>query len=506
VPPDLPDKREGRPEQEAANHKGTTTDSSSVLQLVTISPYDDDDWSDSRDLNEHDSLWSRDRATVEMIVEQSWELHYTRHVAASSPACPDCIEYVYGLAPGDWETALRMARGNALFWMVRNNWRGYPTEPAPESPTGGNGLAPLVRLDKFLEIPDEDVAYRIEGLWPTGGRIVLAAPHKAGKTTLNGNLIRSLVDGDNFLDAFPVKATAGRLVLIDNESSEQMLRRWLREHNILNPDRVEVVSLRGKLSTFNILNSATRSRWAEHIGPADVLLFDCLRPVLDALGMNEDKEAGRFLTALDELTGEAGIPETALTHHMGHVGERARGDSAILGWPEALWKVVKVAEDDDASEGSAPRYFSAYGRDVDVPEDLLQYDPTTRRLTATGNGNRRKASTGNRVEALVPAVVTYVLEHPTCSQKVLEENVTGRREEVRQAAELAAERGLITRTKIGKGWSHMPPAPDLAHLAPTSPGANLSTSPTSPIGARSRSSVNDLLRPGAKYEPDREAQ
>ena len=53
-------------------------------------------------------------------------------------------------------------------------------------------------------MPDEDATYRVTGLWPTGGRVVLSAQHKAGKTRLTGNLIRSLVDGDLFLGAFTV--------------------------------------------------------------------------------------------------------------------------------------------------------------------------------------------------------------------------------------------------------------------------------------------------------------
>jgi hypothetical protein len=66
----------------------------------------------------------------------------------------------------------------------------------------------------------------------------------------------------------------------------------LREQGITNTTKVGLIALRGKVSTFNIINPETRARWARNIGPADVLLFDCLRPVFDALGPDESHEAG----------------------------------------------------------------------------------------------------------------------------------------------------------------------------------------------------------------------
>src|ERR1017187_1217582 len=100
-----------------------------------------------------------------------------------------------------------------------------------------------------------------------------------GKSTMLGNLIRSLADGVPFLGRFDTNPV-GRVVLIDDELEKDTLRRWLRAHEILNPERVELVSLRGRVATFDIVNEQTRARWAKHIGPADVLVLDCLRPVL----------------------------------------------------------------------------------------------------------------------------------------------------------------------------------------------------------------------------------
>jgi hypothetical protein len=125
---------------------------------------------------------------------------------------------------------------------------------------------------------------------------------------------------------------------------------------------------------------------------------DCLRPVLDALGLDESRDAGRFLVAFDALLGEAGIGDACLLQHMGHGNERARGDSRLLDWPDAIWRVVRETE-----VPNSPRYFTAYGRDVDVPEGRLGYDPATRRLTYA-EGSRADAKT----EAAHLAVIEFL--------------------------------------------------------------------------------------------------
>ena len=56
-----------------------------------------------------------------------------------------------------------------------------------------------VCLTHLLEQPDDGLTYRVVDLWPSGGRVLLAAPYKAGKSTMVGNVIRALVDGDRFL-------------------------------------------------------------------------------------------------------------------------------------------------------------------------------------------------------------------------------------------------------------------------------------------------------------------
>ena len=89
-------------------------------------------------------------------------------------------------------------------------------------------LPPVRSLTELLAEPDAEIAYRIESVATTDARTLLVSQYKAGKTTLLGNLTRSLADGALFLGRFRVNTPAERIVLIDDEMSTDMVRSWLR--------------------------------------------------------------------------------------------------------------------------------------------------------------------------------------------------------------------------------------------------------------------------------------
>lgn len=264
---------------------------------------------------------------------------------------------------------------------------------------GRHAIPPAITIGTdFLNEPDAPTTYRLDKLWPTGGRILLAAQYKAGKTTLTNNLIRSLVDAEPFLDHFHVNRQARRVTLIDNELDRNMARRWIGEQKIQRTDGFAILTLRGHLTTFDILDPATRTHWATQLRDlgTDVVVLDCLRPIMDALGLDENREAGRLLTAIDELLGEADVPEAVIVHHMGHAAERSRGDSRLRDWPDVEWRLMREDPDDPAS----PRYFAAFGRDVDIPETAVTYNTTTRRLIIA-QGSRKDAAAHRGLDGLL---------------------------------------------------------------------------------------------------------
>lgn len=336
----------------------------------------------------------------------------------------------------------------------------------------------VLTLRERLERPQDPVAWRIEGWQPAGARVVLAAQYKAGKTTLTGNLTRSLVDGTPFLGRDTVSPMTGTVAVFDFEMSSRQLDTWLREQGIVNGDRVVVLPMRGSASAFNLLDPGTRSQWAELLVDRGVgyLIWDCLRPVMDALGLDENHDAGRLLTAFDALLAESGIGEAAIVHHMGHSGERSRGDSRLRDWPDVEWRLVRESEDE-----TSPRYLSAFGRDVDMPESKLAYDPQTRRLTLAG---------GNRGQVATSAALTDVLallEDGPLSQSVIEKRLGEAAEHKRAAVREALRNGVASnwiRVETGDRGARIhslntphvvssPTSPDLASKLPTTSPATV---------------------------------
>jgi hypothetical protein len=261
-------------------------------------------------------------------------------------------------------------------------------------------LPEILTLRERLARPKIAKPYRIDGWLPSGGRGMVAAQFKTGKTTLIENTMRSLLDGDRFLGSAAVQPLVGKLAVIDTEMSDHKLDEWLADQGVICDDRAIVVSLRGQVRAFDLLDDRVRAAWATRLRSdcVEFLILDCLRPVLDAIGLDEKSEAGVFLTAFDALLRDAGISEALVVHHMGHAGERSRGDSRLRDWPDTEWKLMRKDEDE-----RSPRFISAYGRDVDIPEAGLRYDPHTRRLTLVG-GSRRESQLEDVIVDIIEAI------------------------------------------------------------------------------------------------------
>ncbi len=64
-----------------------------------------------------------------------------------------------------------------------------------------------------------------------------AAQFKVSKTTLGGNLIRSLCDGYPFLGKYAVTPIKGTIALLDFEIGKNQLKRWYRDQQIRHRSR-----------------------------------------------------------------------------------------------------------------------------------------------------------------------------------------------------------------------------------------------------------------------------
>lgn len=334
-----------------------------------------------------------------------------RYAGLPVPAAGSAVEVAGSLAAlPDPPTALDVAleRGR-ISRAVRRILDAEERPPAPPPAT--------TNLAMLLAEPPNAAKYRIEGLWPSGGKVLLTAPAKAGKTTMVGNLVRCLADAAPFLaapgpvpaGAFLVQAAGhavepldGRkIVLLDFEMTRDMLREWLRDQRIANLAAVEVELLRGQV--WDPRDEVTRAGWAAHLRGlgAAVLVVDPIGPVLNALGIDESNatDVGQVLWALDALVRESGASELFVVHHAGHEGERARGTSGFIGWPDAIWTLVR----DKSLEGAGRRALSASGRDVHLAETVLNLDHATRRLSL-GEGSRASARGSQHAEVMADIV------------------------------------------------------------------------------------------------------
>jgi hypothetical protein len=302
---------------------------------------------------------------------------------------------------------------------------------------GADPLPEPVTLESLLAEPDEDVVYRIAGLQHIDGKNLFAARHKTGKTTVRDNLVRCLADGGQFLGRFTVTPLTGCVVVFDAEMSRRQLKRWLRDQRSRRADRVVILCLRGRLGTFNILDPEVRAAWAAVLRRlrAQYVVLDCLRPFLDALGLDEDKQAGLFLVAFEALLAEAGVREMLVIHHYGHGQDRARGDSRLRDWADSEWNLTLKNGSESDPDPSAPRFFQAFGRDVDVPQHELHYDAETRQLTIAGT-SRRDTVTMDALQA-----VYAVLKAATAPQSGRQIKAALAGEVPRKAIETALQAG-----------------------------------------------------------------
>ena len=343
----------------------------------------------------------------------------------------------YKYDPDKWDESLNDAIYQGRVRRAAKQFLHDEENPPQELPE-------ILDLEARMARPRVETAFRIEGWQPMGGRVLLAAQFKAGKTTGVANLVRPLVDGGQWLDTWDVEPVKGRVCILDFEMSENTAEDWLNDQGIRNQSKVDLVSLRGRIATFNILDPGVRMEWASRLAQreTDYLIVDCLRPVLDAFGLDEHRDTGRFFGPLDALLNEAGIGEACVVHHMGHGGERSRGDSRLRDWPDVEWRLMRENEHPDSD-----RYITAYGRDVDIPEHKLVFDKDARRL---------RAQVGTRLDLDADAALLDVLavlgrHGEAVSGRTIEaalKTTDHPRSSIRGALRLGIRRGLID-TRVG---------------------------------------------------------
>ncbi|WP_280484147.1 ATP-binding protein [Nocardia farcinica] len=305
-------------------------------------------------------------------------------------------------------------------------------------------------LAELLARPPE-APYRVDGLVPADGGLLITAQRKTGKTTLVLNLARCLITGEHFLGGFPVQKVTGRVAVLNFEVSGQQFARWA--HDVGVPaDRLFVVNLRGRRNPFG--NDADRAQLAALLRAqnAESVIVDPFGRAYSGTSQNDAGEVGAWLAQLDYFARtEVGASDIVLTAHAGWNGERTRGSSALEDWMDGG---ITLTQNDDGV-----RFIRAMGRDVELEEDQLSFDRDTRLLRVTGAGSRKTARKAMKATGLVSYVVEAVRAAPGCNagelaaavRKLAGDSVGHQDHDVNGAADLAMKDGQIRIEGGGRG-------------------------------------------------------
>jgi bifunctional DNA primase/polymerase-like protein/AAA domain-containing protein len=292
-----------------------------------------------------------------------------------------------------------------------------------------------------LSLPESETVWRVAGLLPADGNSVVVAPRKTGKTTLIGELVRSLVDGIPFL-GHTCTAVSGGVALFNYENTERQQRAWLRALGIVNQDQVHVLHLRGSALNLNVAQvRAYVTSWLQERA-IEVWIPD---PYLRAaqgvvLNENDNGQANIFTGILDEIKLEAGVKEIVMPAHSSNKNEVESGAESMRGagrvedWADAIWYLTSI-------EGQ--RFIRATGRDVELPETQMQFDSTTRHLSIPRPGHGRKEVAIEGDVAAISKILREWSEATPATQNQLAEACGGwRAQRVRAAVVWLVDRNL----------------------------------------------------------------
>ncbi|MFY0406909.1 AAA family ATPase [Solicola sp. PLA-1-18] len=296
-------------------------------------------------------------------------------------------------------------------------------------------------LAELLQRPQEP-PHRVEGLIPSEGGTLIVAMRKTGKTTLILNLVHSLLSGQPFLGRFRTRAVRGRVAILNFEVSAAQAARWADEVGV-DPGRLVVVNLRGRRNPLGVPED--RGALAEQLQAFDVesVIVDPFGRAYTGASQNDAGEVGAWLAELDRWArADVGASDVILAAHAGWNGERTRGASALEDWADSIINITRSESDESV------RYLKAMGRDVEVEEDQLEFDPATRRLTLTGFGGRQQQKTAKGAEDLRRQVVQIISDHAgfngtQVEAKLRELRVTFSKGDERKALAAAVAAGVL---------------------------------------------------------------
>ena len=261
-----------------------------------------------------------------------------------------------------------------------------------------------VSLEQLMASQIEPLRFAVDELLVEGGNALLSAQYKAGKTTMQRNLVKALADGHSFLGKYkceplPDHAT---VAIWDLEMGLAQSRDWWVRMALEHPERVWPLHMKGLRVALDRDNRTLVDWTVEWLASRKVWAW-LIDPFARVFAGEEwdNPAAGRLTDAIDEIKDRSGVSIVCLAAHFGRKehepgSEHARGPTRLDDWADARWILTREEQD---------RFFAADGRDVEVPESRITFDHETLQMTiAEGNRRTRK---GDQTE---DAILAYIME------------------------------------------------------------------------------------------------
>lgn len=231
------------------------------------------------------------------------------------------------------------------------------------------------RLDELIARGAPDPVWTISGLHELGTNMTLTAQFKAGKTTFQMNMLKALADGERFLGVFDTFLRDGAIAFYNYELTEAQCVRWLTRLRVIHPERVHVLNMRGyKLD----IGDPYAQEWVIEWLRSRNVKFWFVDPLARAYygDENDNTQLKLWTDSLDWIKQEAGVRDCLISLHTGRGEqeegqERARGATRIDDWADGRILITRQAEH---------RFMRAEGREIDVAESLMVFNPETWQL------------------------------------------------------------------------------------------------------------------------------
>lgn len=315
-------------------------------------------------------------------------------------------------------------------------------------------LLPYRTMAEAVAMDLPPLTYRVDGMVIEGGNTILSAQYKSGKTTLMVNLVKSLLDGDDFVGQAVVPVERN-IVYWDAELEPVYARDQFVKIGLEGMDRLHHRPLKGyslPITTKQVQQYVIADlRQAE----ADVWIIDTFGKVFDG-DENSNTDVREWLHAVDEIKRLSGVSEVFIVTHTGHAQDgkptRARGASYFGGWSDSNWSFEVAKGDDDTL-----RKLTVSGRGDLIEEVHATWDSETN-VYARVEEPITAAATSERNELL-----TWLCKNPDSTLRDIGEGLYDKepdkynnwRRGVAVKVDKYTENNEVIKTERGKGLADL---------------------------------------------------